>query len=555
MSNREHLDREKERPYVGDIAIIKVGTNLGARRKKNEVGSAPDALMRAGLVNAIERDVGAHVVEIVEIDCSPDPGDPHVDSVGRGGVINERGNIRVATNVAAEVEKQRKLNRRVIVLGGDHSISLGSVPGFVGAIKDTYGQDAEGGKVTIDAHGDLQNRDRSPSGGPHGMVETANYGLMDPADPLGKIHRADAKLKTKNGVTVGVNDFDTEPAHNEVELAEISAIEQYTRDRVNFEGLGKVRNQINAIRNRPEVKELLVSIDIDGLKEHATGMKNANGVTDSEMISLSKELSNGMSDTTPVTVIEIAEYTPGRDKNGRTAKFVRNQIVTLLGARPHQTLYERVQETRLWQSGLKVGAVAALVAASVIGPFVGYFKGKNDAGRPDDGLAAARQTDTEKPSASGLLLAGVAHPTYRRDFPGNVSDWQPATMERNNESVSDVFEKHFGNYAKEFQDICIATKNMNWNSEGRGGPSTYMRDQTLSVMANYLYTAERLDPAASEKLWSIVRKTFDEGFEQHMIKPNSKEGYEMFRTFYTDFKQMADREESEFQNRQNDSRA
>ena len=220
--NRVDLDREQARPYEGEVAIIKVGTNLGAGRKKNEVGSAPDALLKAGLVKAIERDVGATVADIVEIDVSADSEDP--SEIPEDSVLNEKGNIRVASDLAAEVEKQRKLGRRVIVLGGDHSVSLGSVPGFVGAIKDTYGPDAEGAKLTIDAHGDLQNREKSPSKRPHGMVEAANFGQMPTDDPLAHIHREDADLLPENGMTVGVNDLDIAPKNDEVELARIASV-------------------------------------------------------------------------------------------------------------------------------------------------------------------------------------------------------------------------------------------------------------------------------------------------------------------------------------------
>ncbi|MDP6562107.1 MAG: arginase family protein, partial [Candidatus Peribacteraceae bacterium] len=365
--NKVDLDREKAHPYEGEVVIIKVGTNLGAGRKKNEVGSAPDALLRAGLVKAIKRDVGASVEEIIEIDVAADPSDPA--EIPEGGVLNEQGNIRIASDLAAEVERQRKLGRRVIVLGGDHSVSLGSVPGFVGAIKDQYGADAEGGKFTIDAHGDLQNREKSPSKRPHGMVEAANFGQLQDDDSLAHIHRKDTDLLPENGMTVGVNDLDIAPENDEAELASIAGVRQFTRDAINIRGLGAVVDRINSVREKPQVKELLVSLDIDGLHKHATGMVNKNGVTDSEMTTLSKELSNSKASETPVTVIEIAEYTPGRDKNQRTAKFVCNQIVTLLGGRPQQTVFEKIRSTRLYQEALKMGVVGTVAASAVLGFF------------------------------------------------------------------------------------------------------------------------------------------------------------------------------------------
>lgn len=403
--NESDLDREELRPYTGEVAIIKVGTNLGAGRKKNEVGSAPDALLNAGLVQAIERDVGATIAEIVEIDVSADPDDPA--AIPEGGVLNEKGNIRIASNLAAQVEKQRMLGRRVIVLGGDHSVSLGSVPGFVGAIKDTYGQGAEGGKITIDAHGDLQTREKSPSKRPHGMVEAANYGQMPKEDSLAHIHRPDANLLPKNGMAIGINDLDNAPEHNEVELASIAGVRQFTRDAINIRGLGAVVDRINMVREDAAVKELMVSLDIDGLHQHATGMVNNNGVTDSEMTTLSKELSNSKASDTPVTVIEVAEYTPGRDKNQRTAIFVRNQIVTLLGGRPQQTVFEKFQSTRLYQKALKIGVIGTVAASAALG-FFGIAGKTTTPKQSVDPAAATAKADSTPEMDRAKAFTGIS---------------------------------------------------------------------------------------------------------------------------------------------------
>jgi arginase len=57
-----------------------------------------------------------------------------------------------------------------VVLGGDHSVALGSL----GGLRDAYGP---GGVIWIDAHGDLNSPETSPSGNVHGMVLAAALGL------------------------------------------------------------------------------------------------------------------------------------------------------------------------------------------------------------------------------------------------------------------------------------------------------------------------------------------------------------------------------------------
>ena len=58
-----------------------------------------------------------------------------------------------------------------LVLGGDHSIALGTLSGLAAATG------APGGAIWIDAHGDLNTPATSPSGNVHGMVLAAALGL------------------------------------------------------------------------------------------------------------------------------------------------------------------------------------------------------------------------------------------------------------------------------------------------------------------------------------------------------------------------------------------
>ena len=57
-----------------------------------------------------------------------------------------------------------------VVLGGDHSVALGTLAG----LRDVHGP---GGAIWIDAHGDLNSPETSPSGNVHGMVLAAALGL------------------------------------------------------------------------------------------------------------------------------------------------------------------------------------------------------------------------------------------------------------------------------------------------------------------------------------------------------------------------------------------
>ena len=111
---------------------------------------------------------------------------------GLGLEVVDRGNVETAVAEATTVgdERARFLPqikatcRRIaelvsaasrdgsvpVVLGGDHSVALGTLAG----LREVHG---EGGAIWIDAHGDLNSPDTSPTGNVHGMALAAALGL------------------------------------------------------------------------------------------------------------------------------------------------------------------------------------------------------------------------------------------------------------------------------------------------------------------------------------------------------------------------------------------
>ena len=77
---------------------------------------------------------------------------------------------RIARRVAATANE----GHVPIVLGGDHSVALGSLGGLAAA-------HGPGGVLWFDAHGDLNTPETSPSGNVHGMPLAAALGLDDEA--------------------------------------------------------------------------------------------------------------------------------------------------------------------------------------------------------------------------------------------------------------------------------------------------------------------------------------------------------------------------------------
>ena len=156
------MARHVDRP----IAVIGAGLDLGAGRRGVDMG--PSALRYAGL-DARLTALGCTVVDLGDVETPV----PEATEVG-----DEKARFLAA--IKATCERVAELVRRAVedgsmplVLGGDHSIALGTL----GGLASVHGP---GGVLWLDAHGDLNRPDTSPSGNVHGMPLAAALGLAGP---------------------------------------------------------------------------------------------------------------------------------------------------------------------------------------------------------------------------------------------------------------------------------------------------------------------------------------------------------------------------------------
>ena len=157
MSAQDEADRE--------VAVIGAPLDLGAGRRGVDMG--PSAIRYAGLHQQLVEKLGVRVSDAGNV-ISPvvettDMGDEHARYLAQILDLCDR----LSTLVAETAER----GALPLVLGGDHSVALGSL---VGMAKVRGGA---GGVVWVDAHGDLNTPGTSPSGNVHGMVLAAALGL------------------------------------------------------------------------------------------------------------------------------------------------------------------------------------------------------------------------------------------------------------------------------------------------------------------------------------------------------------------------------------------
>jgi arginase len=145
------------------VAVIGASLDLGAGRRGVDMG--PSAIRYAGLASRIE-ELGRIYIDLGNVQTAVAEATPVGDEHAR--FLREI--LQTCGRVADLVASARELGRLPLVLGGDHSVALGTLGGLARVSQP-------GGVLWIDAHGDLNRPETSPSGNVHGMALAAAMGL------------------------------------------------------------------------------------------------------------------------------------------------------------------------------------------------------------------------------------------------------------------------------------------------------------------------------------------------------------------------------------------
>jgi arginase len=151
-------------PAEGRIAVIGAPLDLGQGRRGVDMG--PSAIRYAGLAEHLAATLDLETADLGNV-TAPVPEEAE-ETDERARYLPEI--LRHCDRIAKLVELARRARAKPIVLGGDHSVALGTLVGMAAV-------DGPGGAVWVDAHGDLNTPETSPSGNVHGMVLAAALGL------------------------------------------------------------------------------------------------------------------------------------------------------------------------------------------------------------------------------------------------------------------------------------------------------------------------------------------------------------------------------------------
>ncbi len=284
------------------IRIIGVPLDMGASRRGVDMG--PSAMRVAGLEPRLEA-LGHKVT---------DGGNIRVEIAETQGHGNERARYlkeitETCTRTAKAVLKTLEDGQTPLVLGGDHSLAVGTVSG---AAEFHRRQGQSIGVLWIDAHSDINTPETTPSGNVHGMPLAALVGLGPQS--LAGIFGYSPKVSPENTVLIGVRDIDAAEREN-IRRAGIAHV--YTMRDIDERGMRAVMEEALRTASRGTAG-YHVSLDMDWIDpEDAPGVGTPvrGGATYREA-HLAMEI---IADHGRMISFEMVEVNPVIDEHNRTA--------------------------------------------------------------------------------------------------------------------------------------------------------------------------------------------------------------------------------------------
>jgi arginase len=293
------------------IDLIGVPIDLGAGRRGVDMG--PSAIRYAHLQNKLEElgylieDKGNIEVPIQEMCKITDPKLKYIDCI-----------IPMGRRIGGAVATSIQGGRFPVVLGGDHSLSVGSIRGAA--------KHKKLGVIWVDAHADFNTPETTPSGNIHGMPLAALCGFGDPR-LVSLWDETPPVLDPQRVAVIGARDLDPGEKKNLREAGVmVQSMEQIDR-------LGMVRALEKAIeRVSRDVDGIYLSFDMDSLDpRHAPGVGTPvpGGLTFREA-HLACEV---IAETGKLIGMDMVEVNPILDEQNQTAILAVEFIRSALGSR------------------------------------------------------------------------------------------------------------------------------------------------------------------------------------------------------------------------------
>ena len=287
------------------IQIFGIPMDLGQLKRGVDMG--PGAIRYAGLSSRLQ-ELGYEIIDSGNIQTEVR------ESLRDESILSEI--CRVCEIVYKSGRDAVSMGHIPVFLGGDHSVSIGSIGGI------SYKGDT--GVIWIDAHGDFNTMETSATGNIHGMPLAVLTGKGLPE--LVNIGRMGAKLNPKDVVLIGIRQLD----NSEKEFIRESGIKVFTMRDIDERGINSViREALKTLEHLPRIH---VSLDLDSMDPmYAPGVGTpvSGGLTVREA-HLIMEI---IADSHNLSSMDIVEINPIIDRENQTAIVAVELAVSLFGKR------------------------------------------------------------------------------------------------------------------------------------------------------------------------------------------------------------------------------
>jgi arginase len=301
----------KVEPSVREVDVIGAPLDLGAGRRGVDMG--PSAIRYAGLEQQLAEKLGVRVNDVGNVIS------PVVETTEMGDTSARYLSqiLDLCDRLAVLVEKAAARGALPLVLGGDHSVALGSLVGMAKVR-------GAGGVVWVDAHGDLNTPATSPSGNVHGMVLAAALGLG--GDAFGRDGWPLPAVEPGRVALVGVRSLDD---GERALLREIDA-KVFTMSEIDRIGVEPCMRE--AIAHAAGGAFLHVSLDLDVVDpDYAPGVGTPvrGGLSYREAhLAMETVAESGLIDS-----MDVVEVNPILDRENATGQLAVELVASALGAR------------------------------------------------------------------------------------------------------------------------------------------------------------------------------------------------------------------------------
>ncbi len=291
--------------------IVGVPMDLGGFRRGVDMG--PSAIRYAGL-RARVTGLGYRVRDRGNIRVQDRDQDVEIEYAhGARQAHHAEEIVRAAEELATVIAEISKSGSIPIVLGGDHSIGMGTIAGLARAGHRV-------GVIWVDAHGDINTPETTPSGNVHGMPFAVALGLAEDPFPKGLRGNTDGSA----AVLLGIRDIDPGERAN-IKRSGVTPITMSDIDRV---GIAASMEKAIAVASKGDGIHLSLDMDaIDPDEAPGVGTPVRGGLTYREA-QLAMEM---LAACGKLRSIEVCEVNPILDRENRTATLAVELIASALG--------------------------------------------------------------------------------------------------------------------------------------------------------------------------------------------------------------------------------